>query len=122
MSKPDCPESVEINNRLDSFNHTDTTLFLTCGKFFVPNDGTYYRVPVYCNGQFLSWIYTDLEMFRGSTLFTKKPDLMQFMLPTKDELKKKYGYLDTTDSKEINFFSSEQKAEPPVINFLVSKG
>jgi hypothetical protein len=31
---------------------------------------------------------------------------MQFMLPTKDELKKKYGYIDTTDSKEINFFSS----------------
>lgn len=106
MSKPDCPESVVIDNRLDSFNHTDTTLFLTCGKSFTPNDGTYYRLPVFCNGTFLSWIYTDIEMFRGSTLFTKVSNLMQFNVPTKEELKKKYGYLDTTDSTQVNFFSN----------------
>ena len=103
MTQPNVPSTVEINNRLDSFDVKPNTLFITKGNDFTPDDGTYHRIPVYSKAKFLSFIYTNIDLLQGSTLFVKTYSLLQYNLPTKEELDAKFGHLDSRDTPEVDF-------------------
>ena len=103
MTQPNVPSTVEINNRLDSFDVKPNTLFITKGNDFTPDDGTYHRIPVYSKAKFLSFIYTNIDLLQGSTLFVKTDSLLQYNLPTKEELYAKFGHLDSRDTPEVDF-------------------
>ena len=87
MTQPNVPSTVEIDNRPDSFDVKPNTLFLTKGNDFTPEDGIYHRIPVYSKAKFLSFIYTNIDVFQGATLFVKTDTLLQYNLPTKEELR-----------------------------------
>ena len=103
MTQPNGPSTVEINNRLDSFDVKPNTLFITKGNDFTPEDGTDHRIPVYSKAKFLSFIYTNIDLLQGSTLFVKTDTLLQYNLPTKEELDAKFGHLDSRDTPEVDF-------------------
>ena len=111
MTQPNVPSTVEINNRLDSFDVKPNTLFITKGNDFTPEDGIYHRIPVYSKAKFLSFIYTNIDLLQGSTLFVKTDTLLQYNLPTKEELDAKFGHLDSRDTPEVDFHYPQKVKE-----------
>ena len=111
MTQPNVPSTVEINNRLDSFDVKPNTLFITKGNDFTPEDGIYHRIPVYSKAKFLSFIYTNIDLLQGSTLFVKTDTLLQYNLPTKEELDAKFGHLDSRDTPEVDFHYPQKEKE-----------